>query len=362
MVEVYRPPSAESQATDTLVNMLSKFSDEELLVLGDLNLNWLSDASLQFKNLMCSLNLSQLIMEPTRPNPKDGSKSTLLDLIFTNKAGKYSSSGVFELVISDHCPIACVRDVRVKKTASKVVSKRNFSKFDAEQFLGDLKDWDWSYLGQFNNVEVALDSFVAKFNYFVNKHAPYKAARIKDRVVPWVTHELSSLLNNRNSAWSRARHTGDPQHWLSFRQLRNKCTSAVRKAKSEYFLNLVTTSYSNPAKFWDAISMTKSHRSSALALSIKVNDRVISDPNDISLAFNKHFSEAGHLFDKLFPRSPPAEVSDDCTPLRHVPHFSLQPFTSSEVLRILQSVDPKSSTGEDHLDPFFYKTGCTNYL
>ena len=96
--------------------MLSKFSVDELLVLGDLNLNCLSDASVQFKNLMCSRNLSQLIIEPTRPNPKDFSKSTLLDLIFTNKADKYPTSGVFELGVSDHCPIACIRDVRVKKT------------------------------------------------------------------------------------------------------------------------------------------------------------------------------------------------------------------------------------------------------
>ena len=70
---------------------------------------------MQFKNLMCSLNLSQLITEPTRPNPKDYSKLTLLDLILTNKGDKYPTSGVFELGVSNHRPIACVRDVRVKK-------------------------------------------------------------------------------------------------------------------------------------------------------------------------------------------------------------------------------------------------------
>lgn len=82
VVGIYRPPSADSHATDTLVNILSKFSVDELLVLGDLNLNWLSDASVQLKNHMCSLNLPQLITEPTRPNPKDFSKSTLFRLNF----------------------------------------------------------------------------------------------------------------------------------------------------------------------------------------------------------------------------------------------------------------------------------------
>ena len=100
------------------MNILSKISVDELLVLGDLNLNWLSDASVHLKNHMCSLNLSQLITELTRPNPKDSAKSTLLDLIFTNKADKYLTCSVFVLGVSDHCPIACIRDVRVKKTAS----------------------------------------------------------------------------------------------------------------------------------------------------------------------------------------------------------------------------------------------------
>ena len=264
-------------------------------------------------------------------------------------------SGVFELGVSDHCPIVCVRDVRIKRTASQVVSKRNFRTFDAERFLEDLKDVDWSFIGLCDNVEVALDSFATTFNDFVDKHAPYKKSRIKDRVVPWVTQELSTLLINRNSAWSRARRTGDPDHWLSFRQLRNKCTTAVRKAKTEYFLNLVTNSYSNPAKFWGAINMTKSRPSNALPLSITVNDCVISGPVDIRHAFNKHFLEAGKLFDKLFPGPPPTKVPVVSPPPDRASLFAFQPFMSSEILRILLSIDPKSSTGEDHLDPYFIK-------
>ena len=75
-------------------------------------------------------------------------------------------------------------------------------------------------------------------------------------------------------------------------------------------------------------------------LSIKANNCVISDSSDIKLDFNKHFSEAGHLFDKLFPGPPPMKVPDGSPPLDRVSHFSFQPFTSSEVLRILQSIDP----------------------
>ena len=41
------------------------------------------------------LNLGQLVTKPTQPNPKDPSKSTLIDCILTNTLKKYVSTGVF---------------------------------------------------------------------------------------------------------------------------------------------------------------------------------------------------------------------------------------------------------------------------
>ena len=68
----------------------------------------------------------------------------------------------------------------------------------------------------------------------------------------------------------------------------------------------------------------------------------------IRLAFYKHFSEARHLLDKLFPGPSPSEVSEAGHlfnvghPLDLVSHFSFQPFISTKVLRTVQSTDPKS--------------------
>ena len=46
--------------------------------------------------------------EPTRPNVKTHSKSTLIDRILCNKSEKICASDVFELGVwtSDHCPVA----------------------------------------------------------------------------------------------------------------------------------------------------------------------------------------------------------------------------------------------------------------
>ena len=55
-----------------------------------------------------ALNLTQIIKEPTRYNPKSVNMGTLIDIILNNLPSKYTCA-VFNHDLSDHCLIACVR-------------------------------------------------------------------------------------------------------------------------------------------------------------------------------------------------------------------------------------------------------------
>lgn len=114
LLGVYRPPSAPSAGISDLAHLISSHLSSEIILLGDLNLDWLSNTSDGRKDLCIDLNLTQLISAPTRPDPANLEKSTLLDLILTNKPHNFKASGVLPLDSSDHCPIACVRNVKQK--------------------------------------------------------------------------------------------------------------------------------------------------------------------------------------------------------------------------------------------------------
>ena len=76
----------------------------EFVLLGDLNWDMLNTpAVLQSK--LDALDLTQIIKEPTRYNPKSVNKGTLIDIILTNWPSKYTSA-VFNQDLSDHCLIA----------------------------------------------------------------------------------------------------------------------------------------------------------------------------------------------------------------------------------------------------------------
>ena len=64
----YRPLSAASHTVDDLAELLNPYIKPEMLILGDLNLNWLNNAANHLKEVCGNLSLAKLTTEPTQPN------------------------------------------------------------------------------------------------------------------------------------------------------------------------------------------------------------------------------------------------------------------------------------------------------
>ena len=71
----------------------------ELVLLGDLNWDMLNTPAI-LRSKIDALNLTQIINEPTRNNPKSVKTGTLIDIILTNLPSKYTSA-VFNQDLSD---------------------------------------------------------------------------------------------------------------------------------------------------------------------------------------------------------------------------------------------------------------------
>ncbi|KAJ0002607.1 hypothetical protein NQD34_007756, partial [Periophthalmus magnuspinnatus] len=74
----YSPPSASKDALQSLKHLLAKINYSELVLAGDLNWDWLNPVSDEFKFFCDSINLTQLVNLPTRPNLKCLDKFTLI--------------------------------------------------------------------------------------------------------------------------------------------------------------------------------------------------------------------------------------------------------------------------------------------
>ena len=101
----YRPPSAPSCALgayDTISELIAPCLSSEFALLADLNWDMLNTPAI-LQSKLDALNLTEIIKEPTRYNPKSVNTGTLIDIILTNLPSKYTTA-VFNQDLSDHCP------------------------------------------------------------------------------------------------------------------------------------------------------------------------------------------------------------------------------------------------------------------
>lgn len=110
--------------------------------------------------------------------------------------------------------------------------KRDFKHFNEQVFHFDLESVIWVGLDYitFTHVETACSYFYEIF-IRVNRHATFMKFRVKCRDNAWFSSELSNSIREHNVAWARARWTGCDGDWLSFSQLRNNCSSLIKKSQ-----------------------------------------------------------------------------------------------------------------------------------
>ena len=99
-------PLSTFDSLEEIAKLWMLHASTELLIMGDLNLDRLSDSSSIIKEQCLELNLFRLIDKSTRPNIKNPLKFTLIDIVLTH-----------------HCPI---------KTKSQIFTTRNYKHFNIQ--------------------------------------------------------------------------------------------------------------------------------------------------------------------------------------------------------------------------------------
>ena len=156
--------------------------------------------------------------------------------------------------------------------------------------------------------------------------------------LPWLSRELTTSIRSRNLAYKRAKRTGTPQHFLSYKQKRNKVVNLLRKAKRKFFRGLNTV---NSKSFWKVAKyMTKKNSSIP---SLKDGGIAVESDLDKAALLNRYFS-------KCFNQSVPPLNDEDILEFSSIdPLLCPEEFlcTEHEVFEMLSSLDIKKANGWD---------------
>ena len=87
-----------------------------------------------------SLNIKQLITEPTRVTP---TSETLIDVIMTSNSALVTDSGVVETHISNHYLVHAELNFKTPKPLPTYVISKSYKNYDSESFVSHLAQVPW---------------------------------------------------------------------------------------------------------------------------------------------------------------------------------------------------------------------------
>ena len=242
-------------------------------------------------DMLHSNNISPIITKPTRIT---NYTATLIDNIYTNNTNQIIS-GNATIDISDHLPTFSIVDIPVQKQICKRYY-RDYSQFDSELYLQDIKAIDWSTIHiESNDLNEIATKTIRTLQLIVNKHAPRKQiskTKQKQFSKPWITNGILKYIKNKESMYRT--------HFLSnktaeYKKYANKLNHLKAVSKKAYYCKQFNLNRSSLKATWKLIGTlikrkTKGQTSPAR---IKINDKTFTNKLDIAEQFNKYFISVG---------------------------------------------------------------------
>ena len=362
----YRPPK-QSNFFELLENSLLEYdnlSDREFYLLGDININLnqkKSRNSLFNTSLYdwCHIfDLTQIITESTRIS---NNSESLIDHIYTSVKEKIAQSGVLNFGFSDHCVIYCTRKtVRSLFNRHNTIKIRSLKNYSPQKLNEELNSVDWTEFYNCVNVDEALNLFCRIFISTLDKLAPLKSVRVKQRTEPWITQEILQSIHDRDKSFYTFRKSRKSRDYTVYCKLRNIVQRMVKKAKKEYIDEQIQENKHIPKRLWKSLRTLgySNKNKQKTKIGLRIHNEICFEEDKVANEFNSFYTTvAASLVEKL-------PTSCNIFGSEHVNKyysdkgiqqnsFSLNPVTPECILKHLQSLKRNKSTGLDGVSAKF---------
>ena len=220
----YRPPDNVNfyEILEQTCVDKDRFMDMENIVMGDFNTNTLNKSqnkllkSLHHFTYIC--DWSQTIAEPTRVT---ATSESCLDLIMVSDKDKISQFGTINIGLSDHMLTYCTRKIsRGVFGKHKTVKIRSMKNYSTDLLVTELRKLNWFIVIDCDQVNEAWVNFKDLFTSVLDKLAPIKEVRLKQRTEPWMENDILELIKARDKALHSFRSSKDVLFYAEYCKLR----------------------------------------------------------------------------------------------------------------------------------------------
>ena len=214
----------------------------------------------------------------------------------------------------------------------------------------DLINAPWPCIDNFQDVNRALAAWTKVFLSIVDKHAPCRTRRIRNKPSPWLNPNIKQLMFKRDWLKKKATKTGMLEDWMAYKASRNLCNKEIRLAKKRFYQSRINEASGDQKATWKVLNDLLGKKSCATKINELKSDCgvTITNPEDIADYMNKHFAAIGP---NLASKNQVNE--DNITPTEFLTKrdssFNLKKVEASSVLKLLNGVKINKATGIDKI-------------
>ena len=162
--------------------------------------------------------------------------ASLIDHMLTNYLDNIKRSGVLEVSMGDHFMNYMVwKSHNVTAHCHNNVTFRKSNGTDWYSFREDLWKVNWNDIETCDDLDDAVEKWENIVVNVIDKHMPWRTKRMRKTYSPWLNESIHKLIKQRDNAKKKAIAQKKETLWKEYRQLRNKVTSVIRKAKKQYY-------------------------------------------------------------------------------------------------------------------------------
>ena len=252
---------------------------------------------------------------------------------------------------SDHLPIFIMNETQVKKMkVCRKIESREMGGNNILKLQEELRNFDWSCFTNFDDVNIAYEHFITIFRRIYDECCPMKIRNVKNNFrKPWMTPALLKSTKTKDKLYKRYQKSPTDKNKRDYCAYKNIFTTLKRKAEKNYLAAKFEQAKSDLRETWKIIKdvINKKPTDSLITDSFKFENKIITNPEDISNEFNDFFVTIGPNLDAKID---PPQVNFETFLSKSVKEsFFIEPTSSDEIVRTIDQCKSKYSSGWDNI-------------
>ena len=231
-----------------------QFKNADLLIFSDFNADLLNyqnhTATAKYVDFQIGLGLLPLVTKPTR---KYHNSATLIDHIFATKTSNTIKVGVLkDSDLSDHFGTAYVEDLQVVKNLNVPFLARKITESSTKKFINLANQVNWDIFEHETNNKVYYQGVLNKIDYLVDEAFPLQLVKPNKVKItpPWFCQGLAESSKRKRKLYAKYRKNPTLANEVLYKDYRSVFQRIHRKAKSDYYTKKFQEYSNNVKETW----------------------------------------------------------------------------------------------------------------